>query len=217
MERWANAIRVGNATKENPPLALYQLWVSQGAVDTQYKAPLAKQERKEKKDYMAQGMATLIEMNERAFQMKMAQSLQKMTAGLGDVEQPSPIYAAPPSPPPQYFQPPRVEYAPKAAIPHPIQRPSSVAQPIETVRCSSPLTGREEEKEAMKQFFQWRLQQTSQEMVKTKINEAYNVSLREMWSLDNLKEMEDTSSERYKLTISRGIPDGLARGFCKDL
>ncbi|MCJ1469609.1 hypothetical protein MMC07_008244 [Pseudocyphellaria aurata] len=75
MERWANAIRIGDATKENPPLALYQLWVSQGAVDVQYKAPLAKQEREEKKDSMAQGMATLMEMNERAFQMKMAQSL----------------------------------------------------------------------------------------------------------------------------------------------
>ena len=154
--------------------------------------------------------------------MKMAQSLQKMTAGLGDTEQPVPMYsghlmAAPPALP-QYVPSPRVEYGPfEAAISHSTQRHSSVAQPIETVRCSSALTGQEEEEEAMKQFFQWRLQQTLNEMAKIKINEAYDVALREMWSLDNLKEMEDTTSEKYKLAISRGIPDGLARGFRKDL
>lgn len=69
----------------------------------------------------------------------------------------------------------------------------------------------------MRQFFQWRLQQTTHEMAKTEINEAYEVAIREMWSLDDLKEMEDTASERYKLAISQGIPDGLARGFRKDL
>lgn len=118
MERWANAICVGEATKEDPPRALYKLWVSQSAVDVQYKTPFAKQDREEKKDYMAQGMATLIEMNERAFQMKMAQSLQKMTAGLGDTEQSAPVYpgyavAAPLQPPslPLPPQPYRVDYA----------------------------------------------------------------------------------------------------------
>ena len=54
-------------------------------------------------------------------------------------------------------------------------------------------------------------------MVKTKINEAYDFAVREIWSFDNLKEMEDTTSERYKLAISWSIPNGLAQRFCKDL
>lgn len=127
----------------------------------QYKALLAKQERK-KKNYMAQGMATFIEMNERAFQMKIAQSLQKMTAGLGDTEQFTLMYpeytiAAPLPPslsPSLSLQPHRVEYMIKPAAFCPIQPFPFVTILIEPVRCFCPLIGREEEEEAMRQFFQ---------------------------------------------------------------
>ena len=129
-------------------------------------------------------MATLIEMNERAFQIKIAQCLQKMTAGLGDIEQLAPMYlrhimAATPSFL-QYVPPPRVEYGLSKVVDfNSTQRQSSVAQ-LETVRCSSFFTRQEKEKKAIKQSFQWKLQQTSNELAKTKINETYDIAVCEM-------------------------------------
>lgn len=36
-----------------------------------------------------------------------------------------------------------------------------------------------------------------------------------MWSFNDLKEIENTTSKRYKLAISESIPDGFTQGFCK--
>ena len=38
-----------------------------------------------------------------------------------------------------------------------------------------------------------------------------------MWSLDDLKDMNQHDSGVYKLAMQAGLPDGLARDFKKDL
>jgi hypothetical protein len=71
-------------------------------VDVQYKAPVAHQTLVEKKDYMEK----MMEMNEKAFQMQMAKSLQKTIERMNPDDQPTPTfspYAVPTPPlPPSY-------------------------------------------------------------------------------------------------------------------
>jgi hypothetical protein len=52
---------------------------------------------------------------------------------------------------------------------------------------------------------------------KERIREIYQIVLREMWSIDDLKKMEDVITVQYKRAIELGIPDGLARQFRRDI
>jgi hypothetical protein len=52
---------------------------------------------------------------------------------------------------------------------------------------------------------------------KERIREIYQIVLREMWSIDDLKKMEDAITVQYKRAIELGIPDGLARQFRRDI
>ena len=38
-----------------------------------------------------------------------------------------------------------------------------------------------------------------------------------MWTIEDLKKMEDSTTELYRLAVTNNIPDGLARGFRRDL
>ncbi len=38
-----------------------------------------------------------------------------------------------------------------------------------------------------------------------------------MWTLEDLKEMNKPNSKVYELVMEAGIPDGLVRGFKRDL
>ena len=39
----------------------------------------------------------------------------------------------------------------------------------------------------------------------------------QMWSINDLKGMSDTSSTLYRTAIQLGVPDGMARGFREEL
>ncbi len=85
------------------------------------------------------------------------------------------------------------------------------------MRTSSPLAPLDEEELAIKAFFTWKRGKASTDTQRDRISEAEETCNTNMWSLDDLKDMNQHDSGVYKLAMQAGLPDGLARGFKKDL
>ena len=85
------------------------------------------------------------------------------------------------------------------------------------MRTSSPLALLEEEELAIKAFFTWKRGKALTDTQRDRISEAEEACNTHMWSLDDLKDMNKHDSRVYELVMEAGIPDGLARGFKKDL
>ncbi|KIW31921.1 uncharacterized protein PV07_03508 [Cladophialophora immunda] len=69
----------------------------------------------------------------------------------------------------------------------------------------------------MEHFFKWRVERTKIPLQRQLVESAYETVLTQMWSSDDLRAMENIKSDLYRLAIQQGIPDGLARGFRKEL
>lgn len=69
----------------------------------------------------------------------------------------------------------------------------------------------------IEKFFEWRLQKTKLPVQRKIVEQAHQTVLLQMWTLDDLRAMEDAKSEIYRLAVHEGIPDGLARSFRREL
>ena len=129
---------------------------------------------------------------------------------------PPPALPALPVPPtypalPTQSAPPTVSAAPLAP---PLQY-TQTAPPTGTR--SSPFAASTEEAVILDHFFQWKIGQTTKPELKARIAEAKAIVERELWSIDDLKEMADPNSFMYSTGVRSGLPEGMARSFKIDL
>ena len=75
----------------------------------------------------------------------------------------------------------------------------------------------DEEESAIDIFFRWKMDKTQRDDIKDRIRDVYRVVISQMWIFDDLKRMEDSISSVYKIVREEGIPDGLVRGFKRDI
>jgi hypothetical protein len=71
--------------------------------------------------------------------------------------------------------------------------------------------------DAVKDFFQWRINGLQVPEKRIKWRTAANIANQNDWSLDDLRAMADSKSHQYQLAIQSGISDGIARSFLKEI
>jgi hypothetical protein len=71
--------------------------------------------------------------------------------------------------------------------------------------------------DAVKDFFQWRINGLQAPEKRIKWRTAANIANQNDWSLDDLRAMADSKSHQYQLAIQSGISDGIARSFLKEI
>ena len=69
----------------------------------------------------------------------------------------------------------------------------------------------------MEDFLNWKGEALQSQRAKDRWNGVKKIVQNEMWSLEDLRDMSETSSHIYKRAIQLGIPDGWARAFRTDL
>ena len=193
-------------------------------MDVKYKHPIQHQRREEQKLEKASSMNnltdTLTEMAKANLQMKLIGMIDNQSSS-GTQQQPSqPYYYQPPQPPPYHasyypYQPPPAHPTPPLPPQPQFRPPTTIAEP--TGRTSSPLASLDEEELAIKAFFTWKREKTSTAEQKNRISEAEETYNTNIWTLKDLKKMNKLNSKVYELAMEAGIPDGLARGFKRDL
>jgi hypothetical protein len=147
-----------------------------------------------------------------------------------EVSTPQPYYQHPPSslpPPPSYGPPPPpLSYVPPPPPPPPPSLPltgpsnprpetPTISQPPD--KPSSPITVPDNEDEAISEFFAWKIIKGKTPKNTARLKEILQIVTREMWTIDDLRKIEDPTTIQYKKAIDLGIPDGLARSFRRDL
>ena len=68
----------------------------------------------------------------------------------------------------------------------------------------------------MDDYWNWKSLATTNPSRRAGLAAARELIEREMWTIEHLKQMSDTSSESYKQAVSKGLPSGLAAGFRED-
>ena len=71
--------------------------------------------------------------------------------------------------------------------------------------------------DAVKDFFQWRINGLQAPDKRIKWRTAGSIANQNDWSLDDLRAMADSTSHQYQLAIKSGISDGIARSFLKEI
>ena len=121
---------------------------------------------------------------------------------------PAPAPAAAPVPAPAPAAAPVPALAPAAA---PALAQASKARETQS---SSPIA--EEEELVLEDYWVWKGSQTRNPARKAQLAAAREIVEDEMWTINQLKLMSDTSSKIFSLAIAKGIPSGLAAGFRTD-
>ncbi len=234
-------------TIERPPTSLYRFWTgSQEEVTQDSRRSLTYQEKlktrtdkEETKDFMSK----FIRFNEQQMKMRLAETMTDQMERMASRQRPPPP-SSPPSPPsspsppqlpPQQWQPPPVNSSYPAYQPasysqwqQPVSwqeappSPSSLISSLSFASSSrpsrsSPIEPPEEEKAVIEQFFLWKIARTTRQAVKNKIAEVRRLVDNQMWSINDLKEMSDTTSSIYRTAIQLGVPDGMTKSFRDDL
>ena len=234
-ERWAIAIQNNETTEYQPPLAVYRSLVNQassggGSQSSQKGRKVSTMEQM--KDLITQQM-----------EFSMMKSMKSMANEESQQQSYSQHHFYPPQPPPPvypYTGPhyPFMNYPNQSAFPNqsmiahntiahnqpspppPHIPPISEAGPSHTATSqqrSSPIGGRSEEDDIIESFWQWKKETTSKQSRKLQVCQAQAKFEHEMWNLDGMRAMADTSSGLYKHAINSGLPDGLIRGLKADL
>jgi hypothetical protein len=233
IRHWARQIEAMNATVDGPPNPLAEDILARGPSDYNYKAPLhhqkVVQKNVEKTDFtermgqfmemqgnmlhmnMTQQMAENMERHQRRQEEKEERDLARERAREAARDT---ILSQHPPPPSTYEYP-----VPSNPLPLPARlNPHSVIPitPPPIDRPSSPVTTPEHEEDAITLFFRWKEGRYRLEEGKETIRNALRTVRREMWSIDDLKAMEDNTTVQYKRAMEVGLPDGLARQFHRD-
>lgn len=136
-------------------------------------------------------------------------------------------YYHPPLPPPPYFSPSQQPYhapiqqqrsEPPLAPPSPLREiltPRGIPPPAPA---SSPISAnRDEEEQVMSDFWDWKIRRTLRNETRESLARARTIVYDQIWRIDHLKRMNDTSSTLYKKAIDLRLSDGLITGFKEDL
>lgn len=237
---WAKALARGDVgvTVEDPPRPLYGFIMRQGPVSLTSKKSKAQEVRKNRDDttyIMDNFMDFSRKQLEMQMQERMMEQMSRMNERMDNRQQPPSIpqynqypspwmYAPPPPslplPPPPLLPPPQNPSSFQVPPPHPPSnvevttiptRPSSRTQAR-----SSPIGLAEDEDDILEDFFVWKRVALKKQSAKDKLEEVRVIVEREMWTVDDLKEMSRPDSFLYQRAMQLGIPDGLARGFRAD-
>jgi hypothetical protein len=125
-----------------------------------------------------------------------------------------PAILPPPPPPPSLPSQPQSQ----STQPPQLTRPPSYheAPPALPTTRSSPIGTAEEEEDIIEQFFLWKARSKKPAM-QERIRTVANIIMEQMWTVDDMKLMSDSSSSTYSRAMQLGIPDGMARSFRTDL
>lgn len=233
---WAKAISTNepNVSVFRPPTSLYNFWKqAQGRISDTSKKSAAKADRDETKSFMQEYRDFQREMNQTYMEERMQEQLEKQEQRREqreyqkeqrdllrekreqerwqqqEYEQQQKQCNPPHRPQPilSPHQPPQHQFAPP--------QHHQVAPP--TTRNSSPFDNSDDSGPLLQAFFEWKMNKVSKESWKNRIREVYHIVDNEMWSVQNLQEMNETTSPRYQRAIALGIPDGVARAFKEEL
>ncbi|OAL36964.1 hypothetical protein AYO20_03733 [Fonsecaea nubica] len=94
--------------------------------------------------------------------------------------------------------------------------PANLCRPTQPIGPPSFLSHPGEEDTIIECFFTWKIERTKIPVQRQLVERAYEVVLTQMWTLDDLRAMENVKSDLYRLAMRHGIPDGLARAFRRD-
>ena len=130
--------------------------------------------------------------------------------------------------PSSYFLPPTFWQTQSAPMPIPTPNPGpiSVPPPITSVssqssakhqRGSSPNGSQTDEEAILDDFWNWKFRSTNRPEKKQLYANARALIEKELWTISDLKEMSDSSSEIYQHAMRQGIPHGLARTLHNEL
>jgi hypothetical protein len=68
----------------------------------------------------------------------------------------------------------------------------------------------------MDDYWNWKTLSTTNPLRKAGLAAARELIEKEMWTIEHLKQMSNTSSESYKQAVSKWLPSGLAASFKED-
>ena len=210
-EVWASAIASARdgATLEHPPRdMLRHLIKEQGPIGEALRAPVAKERRDEKKDRMDKMFEIMTQQAEFNLLQTTTQAIAPRPPPPLPIQSPQPYWQSqytPPLPPPPPPPPP----PPSASVPAP--QNITLAE-----RSSSPIAMNEDEV-ILCNYWDWKARQLKSPEAVARLSEVKTIVEREMWSVEDLKNMSNPESRLYQTAIAKGLPDGLTRQFRKDL
>ena len=235
-ERWATAIIHHQATEFEPPVGVYKALMGQGPGSSTQSS-----QKGRSKPVMEQMKELLTQQMEFSMMKSMRSMANDDTQQSQQPQQQPQHYYAPPPPPSMFppwatshYLPPHGGYlqpshvaptqspsptpAPRNQdIPERAERAQAAPEIATTPLRSSPIGRSSEEDDIIEAFWQWKKESTTKPSRKLQIGQASAIIDDEMWGLDDMKAMADTSSEVYKRAIDAGLPDGLIRGLKGDL
>ncbi|OAG43754.1 hypothetical protein AYO21_01981 [Fonsecaea monophora] len=97
-----------------------------------------------------------------------------------------------------------------------LQSTANLCRPTQPIGQPGLLSHPGEEDTIIECFFTWKIERTKIPVQRQLVERAYEVVLTQMWTLDDLRAMENLNSDLYRLAMRHGIPDGLARAFRRD-
>jgi hypothetical protein len=109
-----------------------------------------------------------------------------------------------------------------ALAPAPASAPAAARMPAPAVvlapkhLSSSPIAHQSEDKEVIEDYWNWKTLNTRNISRRATLALARQLIDQEMWTINHLKLMSDTSSNAYKNAVAKGLPSGLAAGFRDD-
>ena len=211
---WAKALARGDisASLDNPPPTLYRFILRQGPVGLNSRKTRiqegredSRKDRDETKSFMGEMMQFTKQSMEMRMQESMMDQMERMSERMSNVRRP---------PPPPVYSQPSSSSVPEPIIPPPPAAPRPRSKPLTR---SSPICNPEDEEFAMEDFLNWKGEPLQSQRAKDRWNGVKEIVQNEMWSLEDLRDMSETSSHIYKRAIQLGIPDGWARAFKTDL
>ena len=198
-ERWAAAWQDGQATEYIPPYPIIKRLIE--------KASGGDNQQKGRKISAIDHMK---EMMREQMEFSMIKDMRSFTNQ--QPQQPQQYYPPPPPPPPSIYPyapsyPPHGLYSQQpqmAPSPSPTPVPVSAAAAVEAshapplLQRSSPIGSRSEEDDIIDAFWQWKKEATNKASRKLQICQVQARFEHEIWGLDDMKAMANTSSDIYK-------------------
>ena len=206
-ERWAAAWQDGHATEYNPPYLLVKKLMEKASGDDNQQKGRKTSTIDQMKEMMREQMEFSMIKDMRSFTNQQPQQPQQYYLPPPPPPPPPSMYPYAPSYPPHgsHSQQPYFAPSPSPAPPAPAPVATSQAPPRPLQR-SSPIGSRSEEDDIIDSFWQWKKEGTTKQSRKLQICQVQARFENEIWGLDDMKAMADTSSDIYKHAIDVGLP-----------
>ena len=188
---WAKALARGDisASLDNPPPTLYRFILRQGPVGLNSRKTRiqegredSRKDRDETKSFMGKMMQFTKQSIEMRMQESMMDQMERMGERMSNVRRP---------PPPPVYSQPSSSSVPEPIIPPPPAAPRPSSKPLPR---SSPICNPEDEEFAIEDFLNWKGEALQSQRAKDRWNGVKEIVQNEMWSLEDLRDMSETSS-----------------------